>query len=635
VARVIGQAYEARSQQLAMAKQVAQAVADGMPLIMEAGTGTGKSLAYLAGGLAAGARIIVSTSSKALQGQLVHKDLPLLAKALALAQQRLDFTLAKGKSNYLCLLKVRRFGDWVWPEGFGPERMTEWADNSESGDLDEIPFPFPWERAEQIAADDSCLARNCQFYANCWYFDARERWADADVVVTNHALLMVDLQVPGILLPGPEELAATAARSTLLVCDEAHQLPAYAVGALSTDVTLRAYERADSCYGGAGEAGRTFLAMVAHYSQAGEDVAIPVEAEFGDGRKLAEMLAAAALMCWPGGKPQSREEAEACVTGQRLANLAERTLRLARPTEAGHVRHVAHSTAEAVTGGAAADLAQMTASDTCWEVGSFLRQLAGRSTSVVYTSATLATGRGAEALAYFRHSVGLGNPRPYEQVVGSPFDYRRQGLLYLPAQGKLPADVNGSAFLDAAAGEIAQLLDIVRGQSLLLFTSYVAMRHVYEVLSHGNRFGSLSLLMQGGQLSRDAMLEEFRSRRGRGAVILGTRSFWEGVSLEGDQLRMVVIDKVPFPNPDPVQQARAAAVTARGGNWFMDLALPEAIGALRQGAGRLIRTTKDCGVVALLDSRLTTKPWARMVLDALPPFKRSSSLDEVRRFVAL
>jgi Rad3-related DNA helicase len=618
-----------------MAKQVAQAVADGMPLVMEAGAGTGKSLAYLAGGLAAGARIIVSTASKALQGQLVHKDLPLMANALALAQQGLGFTLAKGKSNYLCLLMVRRFGGWVWPEGFGPEQVTEWAENTESGDLDEIAFPISWERTEQIAADDSCLARNCQCYSSCWYFDAKQRWADADVVVTNHALLMVDLQVPGLLLPGPEELSANGARPTLLVCDEAQQLPAYAVGALSTDVTLRAYERADSICNGAGEAGRAFLAMVARHARTGEDVAIPVEAEFGEGRRLAEMLASDALVSWPGGKPQSKEDAEAYVTGLRLANLAERTLRLARPTEAGHVRHVAHSTRAAVTGGAVADLAQLTASDTCWEVGSFLSQLTGRSTSVVYTSATLATGRGVEALAYFRHSVGLGNPRPYEQVVGSPFDYRRQGLLYLPAAGKLPADVNGSAFLDAAAGEIAQLLDIVRGQSLLLFTSYVAMRHVYEALAKGNRFGSLSLLMQGGELSRDAILEEFRSRRGRGAVILGTRSFWEGVSLEGDQLRMVIIDKVPFPNPDPVHQARAAAVTARGGSWFMDLALPEAIGALRQGAGRLIRTTTDRGVVALLDSRLTTKPWARMVLDALPPLKRSSSLDEVRRFVAL
>jgi ATP-dependent DNA helicase DinG len=632
VARVIGPAYEARTPQLAMAHQVAQAATSGVPLVVEAGTGTGKSLAYLAGGVAAGTRLIVSTSSKALQGQLVHQDLPLLRRALVQAGRSLSFAVAKGKGNYLCLLKVQRLGGWAWPAGFDPAAMTDWANATESGDLDSVTVPLPWEQVDEIAADDACLGRNCSLYADCWYQEARMCWQDADVVIANHALLMVDLQVPGLILPGLGEPDSSGGRPTLLVCDEAHQLAAYAINALSVELTFRSYERAEHLCPSVTNAGRAFMAALAPYAEMGADRAIPAGTEFQEGHALAELLTKRARSLWSSGQPHSGEEAKAYVAAQRLRALAEKTLRLAKPTEPGHVRHIACGQ-RAGTSSPHAALAAFLVADTRWDVSGFLAQLPARVTSVIYTSATLATRSGPDSLSYFRRSVGVKGMKVDEHLVGSPFRYEQQGLLYLLPRGSLPADVNHPSYLDAAAQQIVSLLDLLKGQALVLFTSYAALSRTRVLLTAAPALRDVSFLVQGEDLSRNAMLDIFRNRHGRNLVILGTRSFWEGVSLEGDQLKLVIIDRIPFPAPDPVQQARAEALAARGGNWFMDLALPEAVGTLRQGAGRLIRTADDRGVVALLDSRLTSKPWGKLVLGALPAFRRTSSLSEVQDFL--
>jgi ATP-dependent DNA helicase DinG len=246
----------------------------------------------------------------------------------------------------------------------------------------------------------------------------------------------------------------------------------------------------------------------------------------------------------------------------------------------------------------------------------------------------LATGLGPASLGFFERSIGLGcaGVAPTELIVGSPFDYDRQGLLYLPLPGRLPADPNAPDYALACAREMAALVRLAGGRALCLFTAYTALRQAAEAF--GQWAPEITVLQQGEDLSRDAILAGFREAQGRGLAILGTKSFWEGVSLEGDQLTLVAVDRVPFTPPGPVQLAKQADLAARGGQWFRDLALPEAIGVLRQGVGRLIRTTADRGVVALLDPRLTTRPWGQTILNALPPFRRTSDLAQVQHFLA-
>ena len=625
VARQIGAAYEARTPQLAMAEAVQQAVLTRTPLVVEAGTGTGKSLAYLAGGLAAGARPVVATSSKALQGQLLTKDLPLLAAGLG----GLTFAAAKGKANYLChwkaMARLGQFSTWAWPDGLPPAAMTDWAEETATGDLNEIPFAASRSALEKIAAGDDCLGLHCQFYADCYYYRARARWAQADVLVANHALLLADLTLPLGLLAGHDD------RPQLLVCDEAHQLESYAVAARSADVTRRALRWAEGLGPGLAEGNDAFMAaVVRRYGAAASDRMIPPEHPIPEGSELVAALRELASLYWSSKEPPTDpQHAERYAHAVRLRNLAQRVKSVSEPTEAGYVRHVAHLPERGADPVDAAVVA-----NTAWQVADLLAQLPQRVDSIVYTSATLATGAGPRGLAFFARTVGLGlaGAAPDELIVGSPFDFSRQGLLYLPAPGRLPADPNAADYALACARELAALVRLAGGRALCLFTSYAALHQAEEAL--GRRAPEIRVLAQGDDLSRDAILAEFRAGQGRGLAILGTKSFWEGISLEGDQLALVAVDRVPFTPPGPVQQAKQADLARRGGKWFPDLALPEAIGVLRQGVGRLIRTTTDRGVVALLDPRLTARAWGQTVLNALPPFRRTSDLAQVRRFLA-
>lgn len=625
LAQVIGAAYEARAPQLTMAEAVRQAVLARAPLVVEAGTGTGKSLAYLAGGLAAGARLVVSTSSKALQGQLLNKDLPLLARGLG----QLAFAAAKGRSNYLCLWKATaqmgRFSTWAWPEGLPPGEMTTWATATATGDLNGIPFPAPRPALEKVAAGDDCLGLHCQFYADCWYYRARERWRQADVLVTNHALLLTDLTRPLGLLEGAGD------RPLLLVCDEAHQLESYAVAARSADVTRRALRWAEELAPDLIALGDEFTQAVAgQYVELHSDRVIPAGDAILEGADLVTALRDLASDFWSGSQPPTDPaDAERYAHAVRLRNLAQRVKDVSDPTQAGCVRHVAHLPERR---GDVTDA--IVIANTAWQVADLLAQLPQRAASVIYCSATLATGLGPASLGFFERSVGLGcaGVAPTELIVGSPFDYDRQGLLYLPLPGRLPSDPNAPDYALACAREMAALVRLAGGRALCLFTAYTALRQAAEAF--GQCAPEITVLQQGEDLSRDAILAGFREAQGRGLAILGTKSFWEGVSLEGDQLKLVAVDRVPFTPPGPVQLAKQADLAARGGQWFRDLALPEAIGVLRQGVGRLIRTTADRGVVALLDPRLTTRPWGQTILNALPPFRRTSDLAQVQHFLA-
>lgn len=625
VARQIGAAYEARAPQLAMAEAVQQAVLTRTPLVVEAGTGTGKSLAYLAGGLAAGAASVVATSSKALQGQLLTKDLPLLARALG----GLEFAAAKGKANYLCPWKATarlgRCSTWAWPDGLPPDRMTDWATTTTTGDLNEIPFAAPRAALEKIAAGDDCLSQHCQVYAECWYYRARARWPQVDVLVANHALLLADLTLPLGLLAGNGD------RPRLLVCDEAHQLESYAVAARSADVTRGALRWADGLAPALAACSDEFMQAVGRrYAAPASDCMIPPTHPIPEGRGLVDALRELARLCWSGAEPPTDPvDAERYAHASRLRNLAQRVKDVSDPTQAGCVRHVAQLPER---GGDATDA--LVIANTAWQVADLLAQLPERAASVVYCSATLATSRSRAGLAFFERNVGFGlaGVAPAELIVGSPFDFARQGLLYLPAAGRLPANPNARDYALACAREMASLVRLAGGRALCLFTAYAALRQAAEVF--GELAPEIALLRQDEDLSRDTILAQFRAAQGRGLAILGTKSFWEGISLEGEQLTLVAVDRVPFTPPGPVQLAKQAALTSQGGEWFRDLALPEAIGVLRQGVGRLIRTTTDRGVVALLDPRLTTRSWGTVVLDALPPFRRTRDLAAVQQFLA-
>lgn len=614
LAGVIGPGYEARAAQLAMAERVRQAVRQARPLVVEAGTGTGKSWAYLAGGLAAGARVIVSTSSKALQGQLLHKDLPLLAQALP----DLRFAVAKGKANYLCLEKIKGryglFGEYAWPADLDAAAMTAWAESTPSGDLDEAPAT---RNLDQIAAGDDCTGQHCRFYALCPYYRAKAAWLQAAVLVTNHALLLTELTRPVGLLTQDK-------RPLLLVCDEAHQLESYAVNALSAEITPRALRYAERLDPHVEKLSAVFLNTITQcYVRTDSDQMIPDADRIEEGLDLVLALRDLASDYWQGSLPPTNAaDAIDYAVATRLRGLADRVKTLAEPTAAGCVRHVTQLNGRENS---------LTIAATAWDVAGLLARLPALATSTVYCSATLATSAGPGGLAYFVRNVGLAGGQYDQLVVGSPFNYPRQGLLYLPPAGRLPTDPNEPAYNLAAAEEIGRLLAGSQGRALLLFTSYAAMRQVTGGLRQ--RLPHLTFLEQGVELGRDAMLAQFRAGQGENLVLCGAKSFWEGVSLEGAQLALVIVDRVPFTPPGPVQLAKQAAIAARGGNWFVNLALPEATAALRQGVGRLIRTTTDRGVVALLDPRLTGRPWGRTVLNALPPLRITRDCEVAVQFL--
>ena len=448
-----------------------------------------------------------------------------------------------------------RFSTWAWPEGLPPGEMTTWATATATGDLNEIPFPAPRPALEKVAAGDDCLGLHCKFYTDCWYYRARERWRQADVLVTNHALLLTDLTRPLGLLEGAGD------RPLLLVCDEAHQLESYAVTARSADVTRRALRWAEELAPDLIALGDEFTQAVAgQYVEWHSDRVIPAGDAILEGADLVTALRDLASDFWSGSQPPSDPaDAERYAHAVRLRNLAQRVKDVSVPTQAGCVRHVAHLPERR---GNVTDA--IVIANTAWQVSDLLAQLPQRAASLVYCSATLATGLGPASLGFFERSVGLGcaGVAPTELIVGSPFDYDRQGLLYLPLPGRLPADPNAPDYALACAREMAALVRLAGGRALCLFTAYTALRQAAEAF--GQWAPEITVLQQRDELSRDAILACFREAQGRGQAILGTKSFWEGVSLEGDQLTLVAVDRVPFAPPGPVQLAKQADLVARG-----------------------------------------------------------------------
>ena len=610
-----------RSQQLDMAEAVADALEQGGTLIAEAGTGTGKTFAYLVPALLSGQKVIISTGTRNLQDQLFLRDLPRLREAMASPAR---VALLKGRANYLCihrmesamldarghrredlrwLLKVR---DW--------SARTDRGDISELGDVPEDAAIWPLV----TSTTDNCLGQECSDWSRCHLVEARRRAQEADVVVVNHHLLCADFALKG---DGFGELLPAA---DAFLIDEAHQLPEVASNFFGTTVSTR-----------------QILDLM-------RDTQAEYHREAGDLPKLLEQLdvvskAARDLRLAFGQAlrrgPWNEIENDAEVT-QALCDCRERLGDLHGMLEAiqgrgkgldaclARCEGLGRQIDELVSPEQEADAIRwfethpqsLRLNSTPLDVADVFRlQMQRHPAAWIFTSATLAVG---DSFEHFQRQLGLDDALTCKW--DSPFDYPNQALWYVPRGMPQPSD---PGYTRAVVDLVLPIVEASAGRAFLLFTSHRALREAADLLHEHLTF---PLLVQGNAPKAE-LLERFVEHGN--AVLLGTASFWEGVDVRGEALSVVVIDKLPFASPgDPVLQARLDAVRRSGGNPFMQHQVPQAAIALKQGAGRLIRDVTDRGVLVLCDPRLLKKGYGQTFLDAMPPFARTRDLEQVLAF---
>jgi ATP-dependent DNA helicase DinG len=625
------ESYEPREGQRAMAAAVADVIERGGTLIAEAGTGTGKTLAYLVPAILSGKRVLVSTGTKNLQEQIFFKDIPLLRDALG---KPFSATLMKGRSNYLCLHRFETYRDGVEGNTSAGGRLIEsgdrvmlpiinaWLKKTETGDraeLRDLPEDLPlWK---DIAADaETCLGTECPRYGDCFVTLMRQRAAESDVVIVNHHLLCADAQLRksayGEVIPA----CAT------LVVDEAHQIEDvatqyfgiavsnYRVDDLVRDVestvsltpemlqaTGRVTDRARIFFSSLGSAQINVAESKARYNS---DTFVDY---FQDGAMLGGALEGLEATLILSLKKDEPDEVVASLA-RRARELREDLTFLIRANDADFVYYVERRGRGLFLRASPIDISRVAK-----------EALFDRMRATVLTSATLAVDGSFE---YVKSRLGIRDA--LELRVESEFDYARQALLYLPRRVPPP---KSPAFSAAAAREVIEILKRSRGRAFVLFTSYAVLRAVQQFVEMAVPF---PVLVQG-TAPRSTLIERFRSTPN--AVLLATASFWQGVDVVGEALSCVIIDKLPFASPaDPVTAARIEAIKAGGGDAFATYQVPLAILALQQGLGRLIRHRNDRGVLAILDPRLRTMGYGRRFLDSLPPAPVTQDLGAVERF---
>ena len=627
-------AFEPRPGQRRMAAAAARILESGGVLLAEAGTGTGKTLAYLVPAILSGQRVLISTGTKNLQDQIFYKDLPDLRDALGV-----DFraTYMKGRGNYLCLHRFEaaraeaQAALLPGPDHDDLDRLAEWAAQTETGDRAEVE-DLPDDLAiwhDVAATSENCIGAECPKHRACFVTKMRQRAAEADLVIVNHHLLCADAAVR------QSDYGEVIPACAVAVIDEAHQLEDVATQYFGISVSTY---RLDELYrdGRRLVAGTTPPAVEIEESSVRELLELLDRVRDGARVFFGSLAPAAAA----GERTRVTADTLPAVAepgrrlGRNLADLAGALSRLAVPTESKDLVALGRRAGEIRD-----QLALLLAADDTAYVyfverrgrGLFLRAapidvsgiirelLLERMQSTILTSATLTVDA---SFAYLRGRLGIAEAN--ELRVPSEFDYREQAVLYLPRNMPPPRHPR---FAEGVAREVAALLRVTEGRAFVLFTSYANLRDVQARLEPGLPY---PVLVQGSA-PRTVLLREFRATPN--AVLLATSSFWHGVDVAGDALSCVVIDKLPFASPgDPLTAARMEQIAEDGGNPFSDYQVPLAILTLLQGLGRLLRHRSDRGVLALLDTRLRTKGYGQRFIESLPPAPITHDLAHVDRF---
>ncbi len=607
--------FSPRTQQREMAARIESVIEDGGVFIAESGTGTGKTFAYLVPALLSGKKVLISTGTRHLQDQIFHRDLPRVRDALG---KPVSTALLKGRSNYLCLYRLEQ------AQGTGEvaahiEHLRTWSKLTRDGDVAEVEGVAEdspvWPLA--TSSTDNCLGSRCSRYESCFVKRAREQALAADVVVVNHHLFFADLALReegfGRLLPGVETV----------IFDEAHQLPDIASNFFSASVS--SHQLFSLCRDVEADArhNRSGVTSLPEAARQLERATVDYRLSFG---------------VQPRREPLERSRADKQYRAAfdalraRLVDLCA-VLEIAAPADEGMAncfRRASNvldklllfdeSHAEEYVAWFETNARHFTLRLTPIDVAPAFRDYLGTTNAAwIFTSATLSM---AGDFTHFQTRLGLEDASTARWE--SPFDFAHQALLYLPSGLPEPSAAN---YTDLVIDAALPVLEASRGRAFFLFTSHRALNHAAQRLRGHSPY---PLLVQG-DMPRSALLDRFRSLGN--AILLATGGFWEGVDVSGEALSCVIIDKLPFAAPDdPVLQARAAALEATGHNPFMEYQLPEAVIALKQGIGRLIRNENDRGVLMLCDPRLQTRRYGRSFLDSLPPMPRTRDVETVRDF---
>jgi ATP-dependent DNA helicase DinG len=616
--------YEHRPAQLEMAERVHDAFETHHHAILEAGTGTGKTLAYLLPAICSGRRVVISTATKSLQEQLFQKDVPFLQKHFA---PELKVAVMKGRGNFLCRSKLHAMADQPMLRGMDEldafRQIRDWARVTETGDRAELTFLADdselWGRMD--ARRDACTGQKCPDFNQCFVTAMHQRAKDADLIIVNHHLFFADLALK------QDDFGSILPEYSAVVFDEAHEMEDVASDYFGRQISNYRFEEL------ARDADQTLrLLKLGSPSLLRRTQRIRERSrEFFEGFPPRDGRFPFTRTEREGFLEQHREAYDAVASAlksletefaaltqrpEELTRLARRSFELRQEfsflfesNEKNYVYWFERRNKGVFVTATPIDVSQI------------LREhLFEKFDSVVMTSATLTVGGRFE---YIRHRLGVDHVK--ERALPPEFDYAKQALLYLPRS--MP-DVRNPAYPAAAADEIVKLLELSQGRAFCLFTSYAQMKDLFERVR--SRVG-FPLLLQG-TAPRSALLERFKNTPN--AVLFATASFWQGVDVPGEQLSCVIVDRLPFAVPsDPIVAARVRALEEEGRNAFSEFQVPQAVLSLKQGFGRLIRTKTDRGVLALLDTRIRRMPYGKIFLESLPSYRITEELETVEKFL--